>query len=272
MDEGEKSVRAFLDLELLDISQSTSRTMVSFSCEVCNDTIKKPKLDQHAGRCRGAYFTCIDCNTTFDGPAGPNGYSKHTSCISEEQKYQKSVYKAPKGKGNKQQQNQNQPPAAASPAPAQAPVPAPVAAPTPAEPAAAPTPSKKDKKRAREDEQATEPAKEEPKQAEQSEEAKETGADEPAKKKKKNKKNKDKSANSADGADSAAPAKESLASFLSAALPPLMSDSVSLFTLREKVLAQAKEKGFADEKEVEKALWDGVKVGGKKKRVTVEFA
>lgn len=32
--------------------------MVSFSCEVCNDTVKKPKLDQHAGRCRGAYFTC----------------------------------------------------------------------------------------------------------------------------------------------------------------------------------------------------------------------
>ncbi|GAA5978896.1 hypothetical protein JCM21900_000326, partial [Sporobolomyces salmonicolor] len=216
----------------------------------------------------------IDCNTTFDGPTGPNGYSKHTSCISEEQKYQKSVYKAPKGKGNKQQQNQNLPPAAAaSPAPAQAPTPAPAPspAPTPAEPVA-PAPSNKDKKRAREEEQAAGPAKEEPKQAEQSEEVKEAGADEPAKKKKKSKKNKDKSASAAEGTDSASPAKESLASFLSAALPPLMSDSVPLSTLREKVLAQAKEKGFADEKEVEKALWDGVKVGGKKKRVTVEFA
>lgn len=46
------------------------------SCEVCNDTIKKPKLDAHKGKCRGAYFTCLDCNTTFNG----GEYKSHTVC------------------------------------------------------------------------------------------------------------------------------------------------------------------------------------------------
>ena len=32
-------------------------TMVSFSCEGCNDTVKKPKLPQHYNNC-GAPFTC----------------------------------------------------------------------------------------------------------------------------------------------------------------------------------------------------------------------
>lgn len=63
--------------------------MVSFSCEVCNDTIIKKKLDQHTQRCYGAYFTCIDCSTTFEGTE----YRKHTSCITEDEKYQKSLYK-----------------------------------------------------------------------------------------------------------------------------------------------------------------------------------
>lgn len=71
--------------------------MVSFSCEVCNDTVIKKKLDQHAQRCRGAYFTCIDCTTTFQG----TDYRKHTSCISEAEKYEKGLYK---GKNKQQQQ------------------------------------------------------------------------------------------------------------------------------------------------------------------------
>ncbi|KAK9367195.1 hypothetical protein V1509DRAFT_627257 [Lipomyces kononenkoae] len=65
--------------------------MVSFSCEVCNDTIVKKKLMQHKGSCSGAYFTCLDCQTTFQGL----DFQKHTSCISEAEKYQKSLYKAP---------------------------------------------------------------------------------------------------------------------------------------------------------------------------------
>lgn len=73
--------------------------MVSFSCEVCNDTVMKKKLQQHQRSCRGAYFTCIDCSTTFYG----NDHQGHTSCISESEKYEGSLYK-----GKKKNQNQNQ--------------------------------------------------------------------------------------------------------------------------------------------------------------------
>lgn len=66
--------------------------MVSFSCEVCNDTVIKKKLDQHRQRCYGAYFTCIDCSTTFSG----TDYKNHTQCISEAEKYEKALYKGKK--------------------------------------------------------------------------------------------------------------------------------------------------------------------------------
>ncbi|KAK9494391.1 hypothetical protein V1508DRAFT_454504 [Lipomyces doorenjongii] len=68
--------------------------MVSFSCEVCNDTIVKKKLMQHRSTCAGAHFTCLDCQTTFQGL----DFQKHTSCISEAEKYQKGLYKAPSKK------------------------------------------------------------------------------------------------------------------------------------------------------------------------------
>ena len=32
---------------------------------MCSDVFKKPKLDSHAARCHGAYYTCIDCSKTF---------------------------------------------------------------------------------------------------------------------------------------------------------------------------------------------------------------
>ncbi|KAF8513109.1 hypothetical protein BU17DRAFT_53523, partial [Hysterangium stoloniferum] len=60
----------------------------------CTDVVKKPKLDQHRLRCHSS-FTCIDCSNTFTTPADWKG---HTSCVSEEQKYQKSLYK-PKNVG-----------------------------------------------------------------------------------------------------------------------------------------------------------------------------
>lgn len=85
--------------------------MVSFSCEVCNDTILKKKLQQHQRSCRGAYFTCIDCSTTFYG----NDHQKHTSCISEAEKYEKSLYK---GKKAKQPQQQPKKETKATPTPA----------------------------------------------------------------------------------------------------------------------------------------------------------
>ena len=79
--------------------------MVSFSCEVCNDTIIKKKLDQHIQRCYGAYFSCIDCSTTFEGTS----YRNHTSCISEAEKYEKALYKGPKKKQQQQQQKTQEP-------------------------------------------------------------------------------------------------------------------------------------------------------------------
>ena len=58
----------------------------------CGDVVKKPKLDTHRSRCHGG-FDCIDCSTTFNTPAE---YKGHTQCISEAEKYQKSLYKGPK--------------------------------------------------------------------------------------------------------------------------------------------------------------------------------
>jgi len=54
--------------------------------------VKKPKLDQHRSRCHTG-FDCIDCHTTFNTPGE---YKGHTQCISEAEKYQKSLYKGPK--------------------------------------------------------------------------------------------------------------------------------------------------------------------------------
>ncbi|KAI0786637.1 LYAR-type C2HC zinc finger-domain-containing protein, partial [Abortiporus biennis] len=58
----------------------------------CGDTLKKPQLDKHSYQC-GSVFTCIDCSKTFNGQSE---YKGHTSCISEAEKYQKSLYKGPK--------------------------------------------------------------------------------------------------------------------------------------------------------------------------------
>ncbi|KAK9459603.1 uncharacterized protein V1516DRAFT_613719, partial [Lipomyces oligophaga] len=76
--------------------------MVSFSCEVCNDTVLKKKLMQHRNQCPGAYFTCLDCQKTFQGL----DFQGHTSCISEAEKYQKTVYKDTKSKKQKKPTNQ----------------------------------------------------------------------------------------------------------------------------------------------------------------------
>ncbi|KAI0798577.1 hypothetical protein BC629DRAFT_1285588 [Irpex lacteus] len=58
----------------------------------CNETIKKPKLQNHWNSCR-AKVVCIDCSTEFYTPAE---FKSHTSCISEAEKYQKGLYRGPK--------------------------------------------------------------------------------------------------------------------------------------------------------------------------------
>ncbi|ORY82488.1 hypothetical protein BCR37DRAFT_392703 [Protomyces lactucae-debilis] len=74
--------------------------MVSFCCDSCQETVKKPKANQHAGRCRGS-LTCIDCSKTFW-----NGeWSSHNSCISEAQAYQGALYKPTKKELKRKQQD-----------------------------------------------------------------------------------------------------------------------------------------------------------------------
>ncbi|KAF2749618.1 hypothetical protein M011DRAFT_397486 [Sporormia fimetaria CBS 119925] len=75
--------------------------MVSFSCEGCGDVLTKKKLDPHRNRCYGATFTCIDCMVHFQGTS----YRSHTSCMTEDQKYQGKLYREKKPKGRQQKNN-----------------------------------------------------------------------------------------------------------------------------------------------------------------------
>ncbi|KAJ5553063.1 hypothetical protein N7494_002441 [Penicillium frequentans] len=77
--------------------------MVSFQCEGCGDVLTKKKLDPHRGQCRGATFTCIDCMVHFYGTE----YRAHTSCMTEDQKYQGALYKEKPAKNKKGQNNPN---------------------------------------------------------------------------------------------------------------------------------------------------------------------
>lgn len=54
----------------------------------CGDVLTKPKLDKHRTVCHSS-FDCIDCSKRFESPAD---YKGHTSCISEAEKYQKTLY------------------------------------------------------------------------------------------------------------------------------------------------------------------------------------
>jgi hypothetical protein len=139
---------------------------------------------------------------------------------------------------------------------------------------------KAEKKRAREEEKGE--AEAEDKQGEGKGGAK--AEDEPAKKKKKkSKKNKEAAATTGDATPADATAEPatngtpapSLVSFLTDFVSPLLKadENVSLASLRQKVVDAAKEKGVKEsENEVEAKLWEGLKVGGKKGKVRVEFA
>ncbi|PAA91215.1 hypothetical protein BOX15_Mlig003050g6, partial [Macrostomum lignano] len=79
-----------------------AQTMVVFTCEACNESLKKNKVEQHLYRCRRArHVTCIDCQVDFDRES----FKSHTSCISEMEKYSGPGYvaKPSANKGAKKQ-------------------------------------------------------------------------------------------------------------------------------------------------------------------------
>lgn len=76
--------------------------MVYFECQACNETVKKPKLAKHLEFCGSSYVTCIDCSKVFAW----NEWEAHTSCVSEAQKYQGSLFQ-PKENVNKGQVKQD---------------------------------------------------------------------------------------------------------------------------------------------------------------------
>ena len=72
--------------------------MVSFTCNECNETVKKNQVAKHYQTvCRNcSVLSCIDCGKDFHGEE----YNGHTSCITEAEKYQGNLYR-PKEKANK---------------------------------------------------------------------------------------------------------------------------------------------------------------------------
>jgi cell growth-regulating nucleolar protein len=108
--------------------------MVFFVCEGCNESLKKNQVDKHASMCRSCWaVTCgichacptphapllqlltrmcfifyyshlyaqkVDCNVTFP----EDTYRAHTSCVSEAQRYEGKLYRAPKDKKKKNPQ------------------------------------------------------------------------------------------------------------------------------------------------------------------------
>ena len=75
--------------------------MVFFICAVCNECLKKHKVETHSYSCRNAwYYNCMDCSKRFDAET----YKQHTSCITESQKYEGKYYVAKENKGDVKQQ------------------------------------------------------------------------------------------------------------------------------------------------------------------------
>lgn len=80
--------------------------MVFFCCDGCGETFKKAKVDAHAAKCRDCFaVSCVDCSQSFPG----DDYRNHTSCISEAERYEKTIYRGTRkldetGTGHRQQQ------------------------------------------------------------------------------------------------------------------------------------------------------------------------
>jgi len=77
--------------------------MPSFSCDTCQGVFKKKKAEEH--RCSGwnTTFSCIDCNRNFD----LTSIKAHSSCITEAEKVQGSLYKGKCLKNNDTVQSAN---------------------------------------------------------------------------------------------------------------------------------------------------------------------
>jgi len=64
--------------------------MVCFICDGCGETVKRSKIDEHAQRCNSCYsVSCVDCHISFYG----DDYRSHTTCVSEAERYEKSMYR-----------------------------------------------------------------------------------------------------------------------------------------------------------------------------------
>jgi len=71
--------------------------MVFFSCDGCAEMLKKSKVPAHVSKCYSCTsVSCVDCSVSFYG----DDYRQHTSCVTEAERYEKSIYKGPK-KGSK---------------------------------------------------------------------------------------------------------------------------------------------------------------------------
>lgn len=67
--------------------------MVFFSCDGCGEMLKKNQVDNHARKCWNCEsVSCVDCSVSFWG----DDYKQHTTCLTEAERYEKTVYKGPK--------------------------------------------------------------------------------------------------------------------------------------------------------------------------------
>eukprot|EP00924_Labyrinthula_sp_SR-Ha-C_P006461 maker-scaffold_120-snap-gene-0.5-mRNA-1 protein AED:0.00 eAED:0.00 QI:64/1/1/1/1/1/2/141/245 len=70
--------------------------MVFFVCNGCNSSLRKKQVENHSYKCEsGALYSCVDCSQEFDSYS----YRKHTTCISEAEKYEGKLYKGNKSSG-----------------------------------------------------------------------------------------------------------------------------------------------------------------------------
>jgi hypothetical protein len=67
--------------------------MVTFTCDLCNEALKKNKVANHR-KCKNTTFTCIDCNVTFTG----DSYALHYKCVTEGERYGGANYVAKENK------------------------------------------------------------------------------------------------------------------------------------------------------------------------------
>ena len=69
--------------------------MVTFICGSCNATLKKSQVASHLNRCgRNVGLSCLDCGVEFDCYS----YVQHTSCITEAQKVEGTLWRGGKKK------------------------------------------------------------------------------------------------------------------------------------------------------------------------------